>query len=190
MALWGDTDTLADAPKFETPVLTFDGSDTDIVDASADTILVVNHALETGDRVKYTASGATPIAGLVNETLYFVVRVDQDTFKLAATLSNAQAGTPVVNITNVGNGTADTLQVAPADLFFVDETEAGVNTNRAKGLRTGGWNSYEEYTDQNGATRRRVEVLVAMGRTAVDAGDAGLTGTTSDEDGTVADTDS
>lgn len=187
MAQWGDTDTLADAPKFETPVLTFDGSDTDVVDASADTILLPNHALETGDRVKYVKSGATPIAGLVDGTLYFAVRVDENTIKLAATLSNAQAGTPVINITNVGNGTEDTIQSAPADLFFVDTDEAATDGNREKGLRTPGWNKYEEYTDQNGNTRRRVESLVTMKRTAAEAGDAGLTGTTGDEDTTVED---
>lgn len=186
MPQWGDTDTLADAPKFETPVFTIDGSDSAVVSAVADTIVLPNHALETGVRVRYDASNVTPIVGLTDAEMYFIIRVDENTVKLATSLSNANAGTQV-NITNVGDGTADTIQVAPADLFFVDQDEAAVASNRNKGIRTAGWNSVVEYTDQNGNTRRRIEPLVAMRKTASDAGDAGLTGTTGDEDATVAD---
>ena len=58
-------------------------------------------------------------------------------------------------------------------VYFVDITEAGVAANKAKGLGTGGWNLYTTYTDANGATRHRAENLVAMGVTAVAAGDTG-----------------
>ena len=67
--------------------------------------------------------------------------------------------------------------------FFVDTTEAAVAANRAKGLKTGGWNYYEEY----GSGRKRVEVLVAMRRTAAEAGDLGAENNTTTEDATVAD---
>jgi len=70
-----------------------------------------------------------------------------------------------------------------AKCYFIDTTEAGVAANRAKGLKTGGWNLYEEY----GTGRKRVETLVAMRRTAADAGDAGTTGVTATEDAVVAD---
>ena len=70
-----------------------------------------------------------------------------------------------------------------AKCYFIDTTEAGVTANRAKGLKTTGWNLYEEY----GSGRKRVETLVAMTRTAGQAGDAGTTGTTADEDAVVAD---
>ena len=80
------------------------------------------------------------------------------------------------------------LTSAEADTaFFVDITEAGIAANRAKGLKTPGWNLYKEYTDANGGTRRVVENLVAMKATASDAGDDGSTGDTADEDATVAD---
>ena len=71
--------------------------------------------------------------------------------------------------------------------YFVDIEEAGVAANKAKGLDTGGWNLYTTYTDANGATRHKAECLVAMGVAAVDAGDAGTTGNTADEDTVVAD---
>ena len=70
---------------------------------------------------------------------------------------------------------------------FVDLTEAGVTANRAKGLKTPGWNLYHTYTDQNGATRHKAESLVPMKVTAADAGDLGVTGDTVDEDAIVAD---
>ena len=73
---------------------------------------------------------------------------------------------------------------------FVDLTEAGIAANRAKGLKTPGWNLYHTYTDQNGATRHKAESLVPMKVTAADAGDLGVTGDTVDEDAIVADSDS
>ena len=70
---------------------------------------------------------------------------------------------------------------------FVDVTEAGVAANRAKGLKTPGWNLYHTYTDANGNTRHKTESLIAMKVTAADAGDLGITGDTVDEDPKVAD---
>ena len=67
--------------------------------------------------------------------------------------------------------------------FFVDTTEAGVAGNRAKGLKTPGWNLYKEY----GTGRKYVETLVPMKVTAVAAGDAGVANNTATEDATVAD---
>ena len=74
------------------------------------------------------------------------------------------------------------------EAFFVDITEAGVATNRAKGLKTGGWNAYDTYTTEDGDVRHRVEVIVPM---AVAQGDAGLdeggAANTTIEDSVVAD---
>lgn len=58
-----------------------------------------------------------------------------------------------------------------AKAFFIDETEAAVAANKAKGLGTGGWNLYSTYTDNTGATRHRAENLVAMGVSNAEAGD-------------------
>ena len=71
--------------------------------------------------------------------------------------------------------------------FLVDVDEAQVASNRAKGLKTSGWNLYREYADQNGNNRRIVEPLVVMKVAAADAGDLGITGNTNIEDSTVAD---
>ena len=44
----------------------------------------------------------------------------------------------------------------------IDVTEAKVAANIAKGLNTPGWVDYKTYTDSQGNTRNKVEVLVAM----------------------------
>lgn len=78
-----------------------------------------------------------------------------------------------------------TPQTDKDNAFFVDTTEAGIESNRDSGLRTPGWNLFTTYTDTNGNTRRRVESLVPMKVTAAAAGDAGVSG--SGDDSTVAD---
>lgn len=71
--------------------------------------------------------------------------------------------------------------------FFVDVTEAQVTANKAKGLNTPGWNLYHTYQDQNGNTRHKAEPLVVMKVSAASAGDLGISGNTTIEDTTVAD---
>jgi len=79
---------------------------------------------------------------------------------------------------------SDAMPSADLDnAYFVDITEAGVASNRAKGIVTPGWNLIQDI----GNGRLRVETLVAMKVSAVDAGDAGVTGNTDIEDTVVAD---
>ena len=65
---------------------------------------------------------------------------------------------------------------------FIDVTEAGVAANRAKGLKTPGWNIHI-----TAGGRTRTECLVAMKVSASDAGDDGVTGNTAVEDTIAAD---
>lgn len=76
-----------------------------------------------------------------------------------------------------------TPQTDKDNAFFVDTTEAGVASNRAKGIKTPGWVLYKEY----GNGRKMVETLVPMKVSASDAGDLGIAGNTTIEDTTVAD---
>ena len=177
MALFGNTDVLADAPKNETPSITVDATSTDVVDTTNNTITHAGHHFVDGDKLNYRDGGGTAIAGLTDEGEYFVVSRTADTFKLSAT-----SGGSAISLTAVGVGTSHVFQTAQ-HLYFIDTTEAAVATNRAKGLKTAGWNKYEEY----GTGRIKVETLVAMSETASDAGDDGITGTSSDEDAEAAD---
>ena len=54
-------------------------------------------------------------------------------------------------------------QVSDLDnVLGIDVTEAKVAANIAKGINTPGWVDYKTYTDSQGNTRNKVEVLVAM----------------------------
>jgi hypothetical protein len=64
--------------------------------------------------------------------------------------------------------------------FVIDSTEATVASNKAKGLNTPGWVRYTTYTDAQGRTRNKSEVLVAMSVTQAAMTDAA-------DDATVAD---
>lgn len=200
MAQWGDTDTLADAPKYVTPSISIDATAAGVVVLADDKIVSNDHGFKSGDRVTYTSAGVA-ITGLTSGTMYWVIRVNDDEFQLATSYANAIAGTPVVGLTVLGDQTADTFRVTPDEnsetgtVVFVDVVEAGVASNVAKGLKNPGWNTYRTYTTGDGRTRHIVENLVAMKRVAgaatptVDgnAGDDGITGNTVDEDAIVAD---
>lgn len=67
--------------------------------------------------------------------------------------------------------------------YFVDITEAGVASNRAKGIVTPGWNLIQDI----GNNRIRVENLVVMKVTSGSAGDLGVASNTTIEDTVVAD---
>ena len=60
-------------------------------------------------------------------------------------------------------------QVSDLDnVVGIDVTEAKVAANIAKGLNTPGWVDYKTYTDSQGNTRNKVEVLVAMSSLTLD----------------------
>jgi len=74
------------------------------VDASSDRITLAGHSFATGDVVTYDANGGVAIAGLSDATAYHVIRVDDNTFSLASSASNASGGT-AIDLTGTGNNT-------------------------------------------------------------------------------------
>ena len=86
--------------------------------------------------------------------------------------------------TNVDNAGGKPKYLSDADkalTFGVNVSEAQTTTNRAKGMNTPGWTKYTTYTDAQGNTRHKAEVLVALsGATVAVMGDAS-------DDSTVAD---
>ena len=75
---------------------------TSSVSSTNDTITMTGHGYVTGDIVTYRANGGTAIAGLTDATAFHVIRVDDNTFKLANSASNATAGTQL-DLTGTGN---------------------------------------------------------------------------------------
>jgi hypothetical protein len=65
--------------------------------AGTNMIMLPNQSFQTGQMVVYRVgsgqAAATTIGGLVDDSTYFVIRVDQSTIELAASFQNAVAGT-------------------------------------------------------------------------------------------------
>jgi len=72
------------------------------IDITTDHITIATHPYVTGTKVALTTGGGLPTG--LSATNYWVVRIDEDTIGLAATLILSAAGT-LVNITAEGTGT-------------------------------------------------------------------------------------
>ena len=90
--------------------LTFDATDTSVVSISGDTLTFNKHRFVNLQRVTYADGGGTAIGGLTDGTAYFIIKVDQNTIKLATSSSNAAAGT-AIDLTSGAAGGSHTLNV-------------------------------------------------------------------------------
>ena len=68
---------------------------------ATNSIYKLEHGFSTGDSVVYTHVGGLTVGGLLNGASYFIIKVDDNNFKLAVTEANAHAG---INITINSNG--------------------------------------------------------------------------------------
>ena len=89
--------------------LTFDGSSASVVSLADDTITQSNHRFITGQRVTYATTGSA--IGNLPAGVYYIIKNDQNTIKLATSLSNANNNI-AVNFTSLGTGSTHTLNVA------------------------------------------------------------------------------
>ena len=92
--------------------LTFDGASASIVSVADDTITKYEHRFITGQRVTYTHGGGTAIGGLTSGSVYYIVKNDQNTIKLAPSYADAIGSTNLINLSGLGVGTSHTLNVA------------------------------------------------------------------------------
>jgi hypothetical protein len=80
-----------------------------VVSLADDTITQLNHRFITGQRVTYATTGSA--IGNLPAGVYYIIKNDQNTIKLATSLSNANNNI-AVNFTALGTGTTHTLKVA------------------------------------------------------------------------------
>ena len=78
------------------------GVNSDVVGTPAFSITETAHGYSTGLKVNYDVVGGTTIDNLVNNTDYFIIKVDANTVQLATSLANAIAGTEI-EINNADN---------------------------------------------------------------------------------------
>ena len=90
---------------------TFDGSSTNVVSTSDETLRILEHRFVQGQRVTYNNGGGSNIGGLSSGTAYYVSFDTANTIKLATSLVNANNGT-LINLTSAGGGTTHTLTAA------------------------------------------------------------------------------
>lgn len=64
------------------------------------------------------------------------------------------------NKTKAGRGVSASSQAK--QILFIDDTEAALAENKARGLNAPGWWSYFTYTDSGGHTRHKAEMLVTI----------------------------
>jgi len=105
----GDENNFKILDDISSYTLTFDGSDSSAVSAANDTITSLTHRFVQGQRVTYH-NGGSAIAGL-SDGVYYIIKHDHNTIKLATSASNATNGV-AVNITGVGSGSSHQLTVA------------------------------------------------------------------------------
>lgn len=88
---------------------TFDGSSAGVVDTSAETITITSHGWTTGAKAMYSpGAGGTAVGGLTAGQTYWLIRVDNNTIKVAASAAAASAGT-ALDLTSVGVGASHTF---------------------------------------------------------------------------------
>ncbi len=85
------------------------------INTSTEVITSNDHGLSTADEIRWIA-GPTTAGGLTNNTLYYIIKVDDNSFKLATSSANATAGT-AINITSQGDGT-HYVQVPISSLYI------------------------------------------------------------------------
>ena len=88
----------------------FDASSSSIVSTSNNTITINQHRFITGQRITYGIGGGTAIGGLTDGTVYYIIKNDTNTIKLATSAANATAGT-AISLTGLGVGTGHTLLI-------------------------------------------------------------------------------
>lgn len=89
----------------ETVVLV-NGLENQVVNATTDEIYIPNHGLNTGIKCYYSIgplSSGTAIGGLTDGATYYVIRVNDETIRLASSLVNALKAVSI-NITSTGSG--------------------------------------------------------------------------------------
>lgn len=73
------------------------------VNTTSNKIIISNHRLITGVEGRFTTTGTLP-APLAANTDYWIIRIDNNEFRVASSLENARNGT-AITLTTAGNGT-------------------------------------------------------------------------------------
>jgi len=158
MALWGNKDSKT----------------------AAGTVSITTAGAVTGTGTAFTTAAKIGNTMTVTGTEYQIVAIADDTHCTVIAGTNNGNGTVTAKTAQsyalsekpcfVAHESAETAGLSgnSSKVFGVNESEAGVASNRAKGIKTAGWVRYNTYTDAQGNTRNKTETLVAMGSISSD----------------------
>jgi hypothetical protein len=127
----GDNNSFRILDSISSYTQTFDGSSSAVVSTANSTLTFTGHRFITGQRVTYSTTGTT-IGGLSSGSVYYVIKTDQNTLKLASSYVNALASTSIT-LTSLGVGSTHTLNVA---FDSVNTKFKATFNNGSKGLIT------------------------------------------------------
>lgn len=100
--------------------------------SSTDVLTSSTHGFLTGKGpIEVSNSGGGLPGGLAASTLYWPIKIDADTFKLATTRENAAAGV-AIDITSNGTGT-QTAKYATSGAAMLERLRQGVDPNQLRG---------------------------------------------------------
>ena len=95
------------------------GIDTANVNINSNTITLTNHGFVTGDFVTYRAdSNGQPIGGLTDLQEYYMIKIDNDNFRVASTKYNAQRGFSV-DLTSQGTGVDHKFSIINSKVYVL-----------------------------------------------------------------------
>lgn len=147
------------------------------------TVSIASNGVVTGSSTFFTTQAAVGDYIVISGEHYLITEITSDT------VAKVKAGVPGATLTTrttaayalsekpsyltdaESDGSVAGTHGDPTKVFGVDVVEATVAANKAKGLNTAGWTRYKTYTDAQGNTRHKAEVLVAMGTITGDAAD-------------------
>ena len=127
-------------------------ANTTTVNGTNNTITLASHGLATNDPIYYYAA-AHPITGISSGSLYYVIRTDGNTIKLATTAANSAAGT-AIGLT--GPSTASTQLI-----YQGVNISSNVIYSAAHGFRTGNIIFYDNVGTSIGGLSENIAYYVS-----------------------------
>jgi len=172
MPLWNTTDAQASKPLWILKKSDFDGSDTNLVSVANDTITINAYGYDSAEKVIYrNTSGNSDIGGLTADTAYYMFPQGDYSYQICTDAGDLAGSVVTISAVSDGAGLGHSFESAAENIVFIDEDEARVEANKAKGISGAGWWQVSTYTDGNSNTRYKTELLVAASTSATDAGD-------------------
>ena len=91
-------------------------------------IIIPNNGFNTGDAVVYNSKGDAAIGGLTSGQTYYVIKIDDNTIKLASSLANADNGIAIAT-TSTGNDAQTLTRPASTPAVTFNPTHNAVSGN-------------------------------------------------------------